>query len=158
MILLLFKLTKPEVVLYCDGLFTLTEARLWPTTRLTEMNTVPSGMGLCLGLSLYAVWRTPGNPIEATFLSVSVSSSIITPLHVYMYCSLTCTWFYRCRLKCTWFYCRRLTCTWFYCRRLTCTWFYCFQVDVYMVCCKTCDDGLDGSDIFPDYPELVADE
>ena len=32
------------------------------------------------------------------------------------------------------------------------------KVDVYMVCCKTCDDGLDGSDIFPDHPELVADE
>ena len=29
---------------------------------------------------------------------------------------------------------------------------------MYMVCSKTCDDGLDGSDIVPDYPELVADE
>ena len=31
------------------------------------------------------------------------------------------------------------------------------QAAVYEVCRKTCDDGLDGTDIFPSHPELVGD-
>ena len=32
------------------------------------------------------------------------------------------------------------------------------QVELYNVCLRSCDDGLDGTDIFPDHPELVPDE
>ncbi|XP_078588482.1 protein O-GlcNAcase-like isoform X1 [Branchiostoma floridae x Branchiostoma japonicum] len=32
------------------------------------------------------------------------------------------------------------------------------QDDVYEVCRKTCDDGLDGTDVFPDHPALIGDK
>jgi len=38
------------------------------------------------------------------------------------------------------------------------TLFLAVQDEVYVVCRKTCDDGMDGSDIFASHPDLVADE
>ena len=38
---------------------------------------------------------------------------------------------------------------------------YCATTDeraVYQVCRKTCDDGADGTDIFPQHKDLVADK
>lgn len=32
------------------------------------------------------------------------------------------------------------------------------QAAVFDVCRKTCDDGMDGSDVFPDHPELIGDK
>ncbi|XP_005109147.1 protein O-GlcNAcase [Aplysia californica] len=29
---------------------------------------------------------------------------------------------------------------------------------LYLVCLKTCDDGMDGTDVFPDYPRLMGDK
>lgn len=31
------------------------------------------------------------------------------------------------------------------------------QAKVYEICRKTCDDGMDGTDIFPEHPELLGD-
>lgn len=36
--------------------------------------------------------------------------------------------------------------------------FVLFQNQVYDVCRRTCDDGMDGSDVFPDYPNLMGDK
>ena len=32
-----------------------------------------------------------------------------------------------------------------------------FQASVYSICLRTCDDGMDGTEVFPDYPDLIAD-
>ncbi|XP_076367728.1 O-GlcNAcase isoform X1 [Tachypleus tridentatus] len=32
------------------------------------------------------------------------------------------------------------------------------EAAIFEVCRKTCDDGLDGSDVFPDYPDLIGDK
>ncbi|XP_062568227.1 protein O-GlcNAcase-like [Saccostrea cucullata] len=31
------------------------------------------------------------------------------------------------------------------------------QSSVYNICLKTCDDGMDGTEVFPDFPDLIAD-
>lgn len=36
---------------------------------------------------------------------------------------------------------------------------FCFanQEAVYDICLKTCDDGMDGTDVFPENPKLIGD-
>jgi protein O-GlcNAcase/histone acetyltransferase len=31
------------------------------------------------------------------------------------------------------------------------------QAAVYNICLKTCDDGMDGTEVFPGYPDLIGD-
>ena len=31
------------------------------------------------------------------------------------------------------------------------------QAAVYDVCLKTCDDGMDGTEVFPEYPDIIGD-
>lgn len=31
------------------------------------------------------------------------------------------------------------------------------EASVYSICLRTCDDGMDGTEVFPDYPDLIAD-
>lgn len=33
----------------------------------------------------------------------------------------------------------------------------CLQGQVYDICLKTCDDGMDGTDVFPENPKLIGD-
>lgn len=33
-----------------------------------------------------------------------------------------------------------------------------FQATVYDICLRTCDDGMDGSEVFPEYPQVIADK
>ena len=32
-----------------------------------------------------------------------------------------------------------------------------FQTTVYDICLKTCDDGMDGTEVFPEYPDIIGD-
>lgn len=36
--------------------------------------------------------------------------------------------------------------------------FLVLQSSVYDVCRKTCDDGQDGTEVFPDHPALISDK
>ena len=43
-------------------------------------------------------------------------------------------------------------------------YYYLMHVDlslqnaVYEICLKTCDDGMDGTEVFPEYPQVIADK
>jgi len=33
-----------------------------------------------------------------------------------------------------------------------------FQTELYKICLRTCDDGMDGSEVFPEFPAIIADK
>ena len=41
--------------------------------------------------------------------------------------------------------------------KLTTSMYIFFQSTMYDVCLKTCDDGMDGTEVFPEFPNIIGD-